>query len=192
MPPSVPRRTTVIGRFSTERPMTTSVSTCELVEPVEAVELDRDPRRSPDRWSSWSDPPAARGPGGDRSSVAATGSTANGERVTAVSGSFSAQPVSCQQRQRTAAAVATVRIRTSSGSRIGRAAATSSLATRVGIEQQRHRPRDPPCRRDMEVLVGPVGVAVGADDAGDHELGVGEALAEHSHERDRATLAELA
>ncbi len=43
--------------------------------------------------------------------------------------------------------------------------------------------------RDVEELVGAVGVGAGAQDAGDQELRQREALAQHRHEGDRAALA---
>ena len=44
---------------------------------------------------------------------------------------------------------------------------------------------------DVEELVGAVGVGVGAEDSGDEELCLREALAEHPHERNRAAFAHV-
>src|SRR5690606_8990497 len=62
----------------------------------------------------------------------------------------------------------------------------------VRVEQVRDGGRDLAGGRQVEELVRPVGVRAGTEHAGDHELGVGEAAAEHPHERDRAALAERA
>ena len=53
----------------------------------------------------------------------------------------------------------------------------------------RHRQGDAFAGRDVEEFVGAVGVGVRAQHAGDDELRVGELLAQHAHERDRAALA---
>src|SRR6185436_10120503 len=58
----------------------------------------------------------------------------------------------------------------------------------VGREDVGDAQREPLRRRDVEELVGAVRVGAGPEDAGDAELRLGELLAEHVHERDRATL----
>ena len=62
----------------------------------------------------------------------------------------------------------------------------------VRVEEVRHRHRDAACGRQVEVLVRAVRVGVGAERTGDDELGLGESLAEHAHERDRPALPERA
>src|SRR6266480_4022752 len=53
----------------------------------------------------------------------------------------------------------------------------------------RHARRHALACADVQELVWPVRIAVWAEDAGDEELRGGVALAEHSHERDRAAFA---
>ena len=67
---------------------------------------------------------------------------------------------------------------------------TSALASAWASSRSATASGEPAGGREVEVLVGAVGVGVGAEHAGDHELGVGEPFAEHAHERDRAALAE--
>ena len=61
----------------------------------------------------------------------------------------------------------------------------------VGAEQAGDALGDPAGGREVEELVGAVGVAAGHEHAGDRRTGRrGTSLAEHAHERDRAALAE--
>src|SRR5438552_9601839 len=66
--------------------------------------------------------------------------------------------------------------------------AERSASTSVGVvpDHLGDARRDPRAGRQVEELVGPVGVGARAHRAGDKELGLREALAEHAHERDRA------
>ena len=62
----------------------------------------------------------------------------------------------------------------------------------MSVEQVSDRHGEVPGSRNVHVLVRAVSVRVRADQTGDHELGGGVTLAQHPHERDRATLAERA
>ncbi len=60
----------------------------------------------------------------------------------------------------------------------------------VGGEEAGDALGDPAGGREVEELVGAVGVAAGHEHAGDDELGRREHRSEHAHERDRAALAD--
>ena len=65
-----------------------------------------------------------------------------------------------------------------------------ALRSGVGVEHVGDGAGDTGGARHVQELVGAVGVAARAEHAGDQELRLGEPLAEHRHERDRAALAD--
>jgi amidase len=72
---------------------------------------------------------------------------------------------------------------------------TTGLATQAGgvvlADHLGHAGGDLLAHRNVQELVRAVRIRVRAKHAGDHELGTGELLAQHAHERDRATLAHV-
>src|SRR5215472_13508865 len=70
---------------------------------------------------------------------------------------------------------------TASMSRLPHSAATAVIRDHLG-----HAGGELLARGHVQELVGAVGVGMGAEQAGHQELGLGELLAQHAHERDAA------
>src|SRR5262249_48865980 len=83
----------------------------------------------------------------------------------------------------------TRRFALTSSARAARNADELSRARAVLGDDRGHATRQPLGRRQVQELVRAVSVRLGAEHAGDHELGLGELAPEHAHEGDRSALA---